>query len=1335
MKKITKICLISLFALAMLFASLICVACAPDSYEDSGNNNSSSGSTVCDHEFGTWGNSTATCTHAGKEKRKCSLCDYEEERDVAKKDHSFTTYVADNNADCITKATATALCDNGCGKKDSKIVGDENPNVHNSDDFKYFINQTDDNKHDISHDCCGAFIETVNHEFDSYVSNNDATCSADGTETAVCLCGKDHTRTDEGTATGVHSTYIAKRIHNDCENDGKNVIKCSTCDTYSEEKITSLKTGHTISSWKIKSQSLVNGETCVYEVTYVGYCSVCNEEEAETQKEYQTVHTYSCTITSEANCKIQGVKTYTCTKGCLESTKTENYTALENHDWIKEGEVINGVQKYTCNNGCGKTKNVIEATTDTHTIDKSTLSTNELKLKSTDSVCVGIQLDNTTLNLLSDGNVSLSAKVLDDTSKQAAMASLTEAQKTLLGNKPVYDFTIMQNSTAVSNFNGGKVRVAIDYTPAVGEDTDNLVIWHLSSTGLEVISATYVNGQAVFYTTHFSNFVVATVDNEDACLANGHEFIYGDKIEATCITGGYTEATCAHCGKAVITDVTFELGHDYNGTPTETSKTCTIDGKYTYTCKREGCNHTMELPIPASHNYVMIEYKSPTCKEGGFRKEKCLDCQDERTVELEKLNYHNMKTEYKLLEGATSCIDGLVYYEICREEGCGHKTDYIYVNDHLSVYKFSGVEDYPEYNIELLESIDLKELLPDYYEYAYPQEYDGLIKIYKATCLCGEICGQVEFSDSSLFSGSNFYINEGDVWGGDEQEFTSQPIYAGMMTPNLDTFKLKFVITEEKNGCDKSYTLTITLKSEDGTQTLLNKSYVLKEGVMHGIEVTEYTMITPNTKCCDGVKETVTCSDCSAVLRGCVYSSDNERLHYNYIEKSISLSAYGSQEHLCNIVVSSCPCGEKIDYKIKPTSGVNRCSFTTNTIDGNTTEYVCDCGIRYVKRLDDYKDDNCYLIQKTTLLYNYDAESGEYLNSVVGYLSHFGYHHRWSDEEFVQIGDSCYYSWTETCLDCDKPSNGITSRHQLETTETYDSNGNQTIRNGCKNCDYHSLTVRHSSSNNLREYSVVYEYSENIKTVYTKTYTLHEKVYDGVSYFHSVPSIETVFAYSIDTNEVVSWEKTMYMLKLGTDKLPCMLIEYRINSLGESSVFENTCCMHTIDVYEESTCTKQGISGFLCVLCGGLGNGYYFEPNHILVGDSMTGYTCDRCGFSHEEDTYNHSVLIEKLEETDSKLKVGYFNKYNSESTLIDGTTRIVLSVLDPESGAYAPQTLEGDFITDNGVGEYRQGTINVDKTAIDTALTALNLQAGTEYKIFFEVLTNYGNELRIELS
>ena len=54
--------------------------------------------------------------------------------------------------------------------------------------------------------------KALGHSYTNYVSNNDATCSKDGTETAICdnACGSSDTRTDEGSATGEHNYVEGK---------------------------------------------------------------------------------------------------------------------------------------------------------------------------------------------------------------------------------------------------------------------------------------------------------------------------------------------------------------------------------------------------------------------------------------------------------------------------------------------------------------------------------------------------------------------------------------------------------------------------------------------------------------------------------------------------------------------------------------------------------------------------------------------------------------------------------------------------------------------------------------------------------------------------------------------------------------------------------------------------------------------------------------------------------------------------------------------------------------------------------------------------------------------
>ena len=123
-----------------------------------------------EHSFTTYvPNNDAVC---GKDGTKTATCDYEdcdETNTVTDAGtaliHSFTKYISDENATCEKDGTKTATCDNGnCGATDTVADVDSK----------------------------------LGHEFTNYVSNNDATCEKDGTKTATCdrNCGAKDTVAD-----------------------------------------------------------------------------------------------------------------------------------------------------------------------------------------------------------------------------------------------------------------------------------------------------------------------------------------------------------------------------------------------------------------------------------------------------------------------------------------------------------------------------------------------------------------------------------------------------------------------------------------------------------------------------------------------------------------------------------------------------------------------------------------------------------------------------------------------------------------------------------------------------------------------------------------------------------------------------------------------------------------------------------------------------------------------------------------------------------------------------------------------------------------------------------
>ena len=109
-----------------------------------------------------------------------------------------------------------------------------------------------------------------------------------------------------------------------------------------------------------------------------------------------------------------------------------------------------------------------------------------------------------TINSASAGTVSVTAA-------KVAASTLPSAAQTLVGDRPVYDFSVTSGGSAISSF-GGTVTVSIPYTPAEDEETGYLVVYYISDNGsIEPIENAQYDEEAetmVFTTTHFSQYAV-----------------------------------------------------------------------------------------------------------------------------------------------------------------------------------------------------------------------------------------------------------------------------------------------------------------------------------------------------------------------------------------------------------------------------------------------------------------------------------------------------------------------------------------------------------------------------------------------------------------------------------------------------------------------------------------------------------------------------------------------------------------------------------------------------------------------------------------------------------
>ncbi len=175
------------------------------------------------HDFGQWYEVTAAaCGTPGREQHDCSRCDHYEQQETAALAHSYTDTVTPPT--CTEQGYTTHVCDK-CG-----------------------------------HSYRDAQTEPTGHRFTAYRSDGNATCTADGTETASCDhgCGKTDTRTQSGSKKkhtyGQWSTVTAPTR----ETEGLKRRTCDVCGHVQEEAIPIL-TGVT----QIESEQYTVSDTTV----------------------------------------------------------------------------------------------------------------------------------------------------------------------------------------------------------------------------------------------------------------------------------------------------------------------------------------------------------------------------------------------------------------------------------------------------------------------------------------------------------------------------------------------------------------------------------------------------------------------------------------------------------------------------------------------------------------------------------------------------------------------------------------------------------------------------------------------------------------------------------------------------------------------------------------------------------------------------------------------------------------------------------------------------------------------------------------------------------------
>ena len=555
-------------------------------------------------------------------------------------------------------------------------------------------------------------VAAFNHSFTNYVSNNDATCTVDGTKTAKCdRCDETNTVTDENSKLG-HTVVVDEAVAATCTATGLTEGKhCSACNEVLVEQEVVAKLAHTTAT---RDENVVDSTCSVAgSKEVVTYCSVCQTElNRETVALELAPHTAGEVVVENnvaPTCENAGsydnvVYCTVCEVELSRETITVEATGHSFANYVDANINYHTAECANCDATIGKDDDGSE-----HVYDQADNKCicgkgNPEQTKETTATVIiedyasakgwtnGTKYP--TINI--DSNVTATATGGEHTGKYYTDAYSWRLYAT---DNPAGSLTITVPkgcelvSIKITAKTGTFAYLKIN---GAGDDITNKTV---SVSGNEVIIKSVKNGsngkqvQITAIEVTYAQTVTTTCDHSKntnetgsvtkapTCTATGIETITcsycGDTYEKqiptiahsynavvtapTCTTGGYTTYTCA-CGETYVADQVDALGHDYN--EEVTAPTCTEDGYTTYTCQRQGCDSVyvqVDEDSALGHDYESVVTAS-TCTTGGYTTHTCTVCHDSY------VDTHTSPLDHIDTDPANGVCDR------CGEQVCAHES-------------------------------------------------------------------------------------------------------------------------------------------------------------------------------------------------------------------------------------------------------------------------------------------------------------------------------------------------------------------------------------------------------------------------------------------------------------------------------------------------------------------------------------------------------------------------------------------------------------------------------------------------------------------------------------
>ncbi len=718
--------------------------------------------------------SAATCQSAAIYYKTCIWCHEKGgEGDVftdgEPKDHTFTAEVVDPKyictvANCKEAATYYKSCES-CGLKgeDTFSYGEKAACVFENElaeDLYLKEAATCEGAAVYYKSCSGCgekggeadtftYGEPLPHSYTEEVVEDRYLKSAADCESAAvyyksCACGAHDEKKSEtfenGEALG-HSYDDGVVTEATCTTPKSTHYTCLACsDFYDEIEGTAL--GHDIAGAKLVREEQLES-SCEYVQIY--RCDSCGEE---VEGQTVTKHSHSAKVTTPATCREEGLMTYICACG---DSYTAAIPANENaHNWVG----VNGsTENFECDNEgstesfecshCDATKTVVNKSTEKEAlVNKNALADSSLKLQDAEIKLDAGILGSDELKDATDLTIGATTMKKEDLLEKGV--TLTEDQRAQIGESPIYDFSMKNGETVISEFkdaegNPKTVTITIPYKIGDDENADSIFIWFINDEGgVEAIKATYneigEEGFVTFETSHFSYYSVTRLTEKEQCVFYDKHVETTITVEPTCTSGGYVLHICTRCGNTYKSDEVPALAHAYvKDEASSKAPTCKEFGTDFFSCKT--CKHTYTVTLAKlPHSYTDTVF-APTCGKMGYTSHECSSCGSTYRDHFMAALKHDYEIEWSWNEENT---EASVTFTCKHDALCTETLEARVITRHIpatcqkggvvgaeaSVY-FNG-KTYSDSKVETTEALP--------HDYAYTL-YDG--SYHWSACLCG----------------------------------------------------------------------------------------------------------------------------------------------------------------------------------------------------------------------------------------------------------------------------------------------------------------------------------------------------------------------------------------------------------------------------------------------------------------------------------------------------------------------------------------------------------------------------------------------------------------------